>query len=163
MSKGRRQKQKDKKREAQRVLNGYEAGPPPVLVQAPAGGGRGDSVPLSPVQQNKIVSLMIHEPRWQLTAESKGEAVSYTRRNMASDDGRVSNGAVRNLIAMESQNIAWERGDKADAAGNTTNIYVNGDAHFTPDKLRGMSQDELVRVHRETLGLPLADSDQTSG
>jgi hypothetical protein len=69
--------------------------------------GVGEGPYLSPVQQNKIVAMMLNpRRRWKLTRSAKNEAVAVTLNNMSDDDGRVRNAAVANMIRMEAQNMA---------------------------------------------------------
>lgn len=69
--------------------------------------GRGQVAPLSSVQENKIVAMMLNpRRRWRLSKAAKSEAVAVTLNNMADEDGRVRNQAVANLIRMEAQNLA---------------------------------------------------------
>lgn len=68
-------------------------------------GGRGEGTHLSPVQENKIVGMMLNpRRRWKLGKEAKRAAVAATLDNLADKDGRVRNAAVANLIRMEGQN-----------------------------------------------------------
>lgn len=68
-------------------------------------GGRGEGTPLSPVQENKIVRMMLNpRRRWRITKEAKQAAMMATLNNLDDEDGRVRNAAVANLIRMEAQN-----------------------------------------------------------
>lgn len=70
-------------------------------------GGRGEGPYLTPVQQNKIVGMMVAKHRrWKLTKAAKNEAIATTLNNMGDEDGRVRNAAVANLVRMEAQNMA---------------------------------------------------------
>lgn len=69
--------------------------------------GAGADAYLTPVQRNKIVSMMLNpRRRWKLTKEAKNAAMSATLDNLTDDDARVRNGAVSNMIRMEGQNMA---------------------------------------------------------
>ena len=76
-------------------------------------GGRGEDVYLTPVQANKIASLLIHRHKkakgWKHTKETMKFALEVTEKNMADADGRVSNAAVRNLLAMNNQNLQMDK------------------------------------------------------
>jgi hypothetical protein len=68
--------------------------------------GEGDGPYLTPVQQNKIVSMMLNpRRRWRVSKAAKAEALDATISNMGDEDGRVRNAAVANLIRMEAQNL----------------------------------------------------------
>lgn len=88
-------------------------------------GGRGEGVYLTPVQANKLYGMAIRQ-QWPLSNADKEDAVKACRKNLASDDGRISNGAVRNLLTMNAQNMAQEEADKpkTPAAGTTVNVAV---------------------------------------
>lgn len=73
-------------------------------------GGKGSSY-LSPTQENKLLAKVLNprnhpRRRFKLDKEAKQIAIDATIRNMQSENGRVSNGAVANLIKMEAQNQA---------------------------------------------------------
>jgi hypothetical protein len=71
-----------------------------------APGGKGDAY-LSPTQENKMLATVTNpRRRFKLTKEAKQIAIDMTIRNMRHDNGRVSNGAVANLIRMEAMNQA---------------------------------------------------------
>jgi hypothetical protein len=81
-------------------------------------GGRGEGVYLTPVQENKIVRMVLNRKRrFKVTPAIKREMLETSRRNMQDEDGRVSNSAVSNLIKMESLNQA----DEHHAEGETVN------------------------------------------
>lgn len=67
--------------------------------------GEGDYY-LTPGEENRIIAKLLACKRWKATDQHKEAALGVTVRNMANDDGRVSNAAVSNLIKMESQNQA---------------------------------------------------------
>ena len=75
-------------------------------------GGRGDippedEYPIAGAAYNKLVGSMLNpQSRWHITPRHKEVAIGITVRNMANENGRVSNGAVSNLIKMEAQNQA---------------------------------------------------------
>ena len=75
-------------------------------------GGRGedtnaDEYPIAAAAYNKLVGSMLNpRSRWKISDPNKEFAVGVTVRNMGNEDGRVSNGAVANLIKMEAQNQA---------------------------------------------------------
>jgi hypothetical protein len=69
--------------------------------------GAGAGPHLTPVQQNKIVGMMLNKRRrWKLTKAAKNEAIAVTLNNMSDEDGRVRNAAVANMVRMEAQNQA---------------------------------------------------------
>lgn len=80
----------------------------------PAGGKGGpsprDESGLRPAEQNKLIRMALNDKpktvsrRFELTEFSKRLAIETTERNMLDEDGRVSNGAVANLIKMEALN-----------------------------------------------------------
>lgn len=83
-------------------------------------GGRGESTFLTPVQENKIISLMLHDgKRWGIDITGKVWAIKTTLRNMQVEDGRVSNGAVANYIKMEAMNQKDEETAKGVTPGAT--------------------------------------------
>jgi hypothetical protein len=89
-------------------------------------GGRGEPAVeqpfLSAVQENKIIASMLAGD-WPSGAEEKATAVDTTKRNMASEDGRVSNGAVSNLIKMEAQKMKHQQ---TAAGGEVVNHLHSG-------------------------------------
>ncbi len=110
-----------------------------------APGGKGDSAGgLNPTQHNKIVATMLNpRRRWRLTRAAKQAAMAATLGNLEDEDGRVVNGAVANLLRMESQN--------------------QSDQHKLIDKL--VADKHEVRVREERLEAALAEvrSDETYG
>ncbi len=88
----------------------------------PVPGGRGEPIPLSPVQENQILRMAIAQ-RWDIGRLEKKAGVGVTVRNMASPDGRISNNAVKNLLGMEKQNMEAE---KQAAGGETVNVKHSG-------------------------------------
>lgn len=93
-------------------------------------GGRGESTHLSPIQENKIVAMMLNpRRRWKITKAAKNEALETTLKNMGDEDGRVRNAAVANLVRMEGQNLqdAHKLLDKQtpSEAASITNQQIN--------------------------------------
>ena len=79
----------------------------------------------SAVLDNAIVKLAI-EHRWPVSRRHKEAALGIISRNMAYENGVVSNGAVANLIRIEAQNQADEQhADKMAAPASGTNVNVN--------------------------------------
>lgn len=72
---------------------------------APAEFGEGG---LSTVADQRLLGRAIRR-RWGLGPAEKRKAIKATISNLANDDGRVINGAVRNLLLMESQNMEQEK------------------------------------------------------
>lgn len=116
-------------------------------------GGRGEEPYLTPVQANKIASLMIHRHRrakgWKHTKANMQFALEVTEQNMANDDGRISNGAVRNLLAMNAQNLqmdkeAWEaeHGSPEPPGGN----HFHGPTQINLNNLTDEQLAELERI-----------------
>lgn len=72
--------------------------------------GEGADTGLTPSQENHLYGKMIRfsRERWPLTEKVIAAAVGVTARNLSSSDPRVVNGAVKNLLAMEAQNIRVE-------------------------------------------------------
>ena len=86
---------------------------------------------LTPVQENKIVTSMANKRnRWKLEEKHKDEAVGITVRNMANEDGRVSNAAVANLIRMEAQNQADEHKAQPDLVDINVHSQILEDPDF---------------------------------
>jgi hypothetical protein len=77
-------------------------------------GGRGEEPYLTPVQQNKIYGMMIRQ-QWPITQTDKIQAVEVTVKNMDDENKRVVNQAVRNLVAMNAQNMEQEQRDNPQA------------------------------------------------
>lgn len=84
-------------------------------------GGRGESTYLTPVQENKLISMAIHR-EWDIEARDKRWALRTTRRNMKQENGRISNQAVRNLLAMNKQNM--DRDNPSPPATATVQVNV---------------------------------------
>lgn len=108
MSRSKKRRERDRKLYLHRKQSQTSAASEPakLAAQPEINGGRGDEAPaLTPVAENKIASLMLHANRevWPITEKHEQLAVGVTARNMGNQDGRVSNGAVRNLIAMKGQ------------------------------------------------------------
>jgi hypothetical protein len=140
---------------APRAEEGAAAGP--VL----ASGGRGDEPHLTPQQSNAVHGLMVRADRtvWPISADHERAAVAVTVRNMASDDGRVSNGAVKNLIAMQSQILRRDEiergvGAGASSAVNIANIQNNGPTVIQLVPQVVTTHAEAVAVLSEATGLP---------
>lgn len=107
-------------------------------------GGRGDAAPVSPVQHNKIVSMMLNpRRRWKLSKEAKQAAMAATLDNLADEDGRVRNAAVANLIRMEGQN--------------------QGDQHKMLDKLAPNSSEASVTNQQINIYLPANGRETANG
>jgi hypothetical protein len=130
-------------------------------VDASQSGGRGDGVELTPVQDNHVVGKMVRADRsiWPITAEHERQAVEVTARNLDSDDGRVSNGAVKNLIAMQSQILRRDEiergvGAGASSAVNIANIQNNGPTVIQLVPQVVTTHAEAVAVLSEATGLP---------
>ena len=86
---------------------------------------------LTPVQENKIVASMANKRnRWKLEEKHKDEAVGITVRNMANEDGRVSNAAVANLIRMEAQNQVDEHKAQPDLVDINVHSQILEDPDF---------------------------------
>lgn len=66
-------------------------------------GGRGEGVYLTPKMQNKLIRMAVRN-RWKISKKDQQKAIEVTAANIACEDGRVSNGAVKNMIAMLAQN-----------------------------------------------------------
>ena len=82
-------------------------------------GGQGGPAPrdesgLRPAEQNKLIGMALNR-RFPLTESSVQIAVETTERNMESKDGKVSNGAVANMIKMVAIN---QKEDHEQAAAN---------------------------------------------
>lgn len=58
---------------------------------------------LTPKMQNKLIRMAVRN-RWKIKPEDQVKAVEVTVANMLAEDGRVSNGAIKNMLAMLSQN-----------------------------------------------------------
>lgn len=66
-------------------------------------GGRGEGVYLTPKMQNKLIRMAVRN-RWKISKKDQQKAIEVTAANMLAEDGRVSNGAVKNMLAMLAQN-----------------------------------------------------------
>ena len=148
MSKRRRNRQRAMKRAAREAAKN----------DLPPGVG---GVPPSPINdrlENQVIEKAVKAPRrtWDLNDRHRDAAIGVTVRNMASEDGRVSNGAVKNMISMAGQDQKEREIDKgvpAVAVGVQVNVN-SGNGIPSDDELARMSDDELFRLHRQTLGLP---------
>lgn len=93
-------------------------------------GGEGGDTYLTPTQENKILATALNpRNRFRLKRRQIQEAIDATVRNMKDEDGRVSNGAVANLIKMVAINQKDEHhNDERDnpKAPYTLNIQNNG-------------------------------------
>lgn len=68
-------------------------------------GNARNSSGLTPREENRLVAMMLNpRRRWKVTKSAKTLAMDTIIKNLQSDDGRVSNGAVLNLLRMERQN-----------------------------------------------------------
>lgn len=131
----------------------------------PENGGRGEcpketqEMHLTPVQENQIVSRMIHFDHiiWPFERQDYIDGVATTRRNMKSEDGRVSNRATSNFLKMTDQNLKVKDGAQP-AAPVSLNINFNGATidinHASVEDLRKLPRSELVRIYRDTLRAP---------
>jgi hypothetical protein len=130
-----------------------EALPEEIQGGAPIGGigGVSESEPalapesgLKPYEENRLTATAIRN-RWPITEKHKQAAVGVTIRNMARDDGRVSNGAVRNLLAMEAQQMEQEKRDSGETDAPTVNVQINQLlpqlAAMTPEQIQLLKQE----------------------
>jgi hypothetical protein len=127
-------------------------------------GGRGDDAeeyPVSPSAANHVTGKMIRASRsvWPVEEIHERLAVETTARNLESDDGRVSNGAVKNLIAMQSQILRRDEiergvGAGASSAVNIANIQNNGPTVIQLVPQVVTTHAEAVAVLSEATGLP---------
>lgn len=83
-------------------------------------GGEGGDAYLTPTQENQLIDMAVNGD-WPTGAKEKQKAVDTTMRNMDSENGRVSNGAVSNLIRMEAQKMG-----SANSATQNTQVNVSG-------------------------------------
>lgn len=82
--------------------------------------GEGDG--LSPTQQNLLIKkALFPRNKFKLKGSAIKTAVDETVKNMRSDSGRVSNGAVSNFIKMMQHNLDVDR----PRSGNQVNVQVN--------------------------------------
>ncbi len=103
--------------------NNIEQNPP----ESP--GGRGEDSHLSPVQENKIVAMMLNKRnKFPVKSKHKRYAVETTERNMKDENGRVSNGAVANLIRMVKIN---QDEDKRLMPQTTGDTYIQNNTQVT--------------------------------
>jgi hypothetical protein len=133
-------------------------------------GGRGAEPYLTPAQSNKIVQMMTTRQKnrhrrcrhFDLDDEGMQWAKEVTKKNMQSEDGRVSNGAVRNWLGMNAHNRAmdteeWEAETSEQAPQperGSTNVNVNvGVALPPPPAEYGGAFREWARA---TLGIQVA-------
>lgn len=96
--------------------------------QAPlpgVGGPPSGSTVYAAKMDNSLVKQAIRG-RWLVTDEHRNKAIEICVRNMGCDEGMVSNGAVRNLIAIEAQNQKDEHHQAAmEKKAGDTNVQVN--------------------------------------
>ena len=93
-------------------------------------------VPPSPINdrlENQVIEKAVKAPRrtWDLNDRHRDAAIGVTVRNMASEDGRVSNGAVKNMISMAGQDQKEreiEAGVPAVAVGVQVNVNTDSDS-----------------------------------
>lgn len=91
-------------------------------------GGRGDGPYLTPVQQNHIFRMVLSKRRrFKITKAIREEMIEASRKNMKNQNGRVSNGAVANLIKMEAMNQRDE---------HVMLPHINVNIPFDPDARR---------------------------
>lgn len=166
MSKGRKIRKRDKRRQADRDMV-HGTGGTPGLVAAPPG-GQGGFVPEPPTRSELVLDgVAARRPHLYGLTQADREHMAGRSLGVLNDpaaDVRHVMTATRNLLVMQQQEndlCKAEAGKDGQSAGNTTtNIYVNGDVRLTPDRLRSLDADELIRRHRETLDLPLSDQDE---
>lgn len=81
---------------------------------------------LSKASEQNLTGRAIRR-RWSLGPAAKRKAIEATISNLKDGDGRVINGAVRNLLLMESQNMEQEQLDNppASAAAAAPSVEVN--------------------------------------
>lgn len=61
-------------------------------------------------EENRLIGMAVRQ-QWKLDESAKEEAVAITRKNLHDPCPRVANQAVRNFIAMNSQNMEQEARD----------------------------------------------------
>jgi len=132
---------------------------------APAPDGEGAGPYLTPSEENKLYRKLLgfSRKRWPLNEKIITEAIDVMARNLKSDDPRVVNGAVRNLIAMEAQNIKVEEvaltvaaaQERATLAAHQVNVQVNNST-----TIQTLEYRELPPRGEEPEPLEAADGEQ---
>lgn len=137
------------------------AGTQPSTVSTGEGGG----AYLTPSEENKMHSKLIRfsRQRWPLNDKIIAAAVGVMVRNLSSDDPRVVNGAVKNLLTMEAQNIKVEEvaltvaaaQERATLAAHQVNVQVNNST-----TIQTLEYRELPPRGEEPEPLEAADGEQ---
>lgn len=104
---------------------------------------RDDESGLRQAELNKMIRKLLHDKRWQVSDEVKRKAIAVTERNIDSEDERVSNGAVQNLLKMEAQNQA----DVHKIIPSKTDVTTGGKPivgieNMTDEQLRALAELE---------------------
>lgn len=100
-------------------------------------GGLGGVVPI-PRQDNRLIKQAIRN-RWNVSDDAKARALKATLDNLTNEDGHVVNAAVRNLIAMESQNMDQEEKDNPTVKGSVVLHVGAGIEHERTELLARIS------------------------
>jgi hypothetical protein len=104
----------------------------------PKGSPRGQGG-LTPSEENRLVRMMMNpRRRWKVTAKAKEKALKITEANLSSQDERVSNGAVANLLKMEAQNQSDQH---IVLPKLSLNVNVSTAAEMTDDELLRIATD----------------------
>lgn len=113
------------------------------------GDSGGIAAPLSTLDYRNAQRAL--QRRWPLTSEHRARLVDVLYQRAISPETKLrdSNQAIRTIIAVEQQNIDDER--HADG-GERLNLNVSLGS-MTPEQLKAMPLDELVRLHRGSLAM----------
>lgn len=125
----------------------------------PSEGGSGGNGAIHTARDSRLVEKAIRQ-RWPID-EAKRATIAEALVKIASNRGssvRNRTVAARVLVAMDAQNLEQEKMDRGQPPPAPA-LHV----HMTYEELLRLPYDELLRLHREALALPLVDSDTPSG
>ncbi len=127
--------------------------------------GEGGGSLVNPTQENLLTTrlLKFNRQRWPLNDKIIAAAVGVMVRNLSSEDPRVVNGAVKNLLTMEAQNIKVEEvalslaaaQERATVAAQQVNVQVNNST-----TIQTLEYRELPPRGEEPEPLEAADGEQ---
>lgn len=129
-------------------------------------GGLGGHLAVDPRTPGKDLRLYRAAVRWNVSAELRarilatmGEIIGGKGSLGIPSNDRERIAAARVVVAADGVDVRREGVEQAKKPGPTLNIQVNNFGSMTLAQLDKLSTDELLRIHKESLALPLTDQD----